>query len=178
MSPVHVLFTFTDFQKLEREARICRYCQHPNIGKNATHIRWCLELKSESKIFSWKLSCSTVSAESWVKNFISSKPSWEVWVFQTGSSNKTKSYQCLDDKEGLCCHTYSCLEEFLEEIWSCKCNCICLFACLFIRTPSKKCNYLYFFQISRNWKGRQEYVETFIIQILVRRLSVLPDLNL
>ena len=81
MSPVHVLFTFTDFQKLEREARICRYCQHPNIGKNSTHIRWCLELKSESKIFSWKLS-SKVSAESWVKNFISSKPSWEVWVFK------------------------------------------------------------------------------------------------
>ena len=55
---------FTDFQKLEREARICRYCQHPNIGKNSTHIRWCLELKSESqnfqlkaefKSFSWKL---------------------------------------------------------------------------------------------------------------------------
>ena len=73
MSPVHVLFTFTDFQKLEREARICRYCQHPNIGKNATHIRWCLELKSESKIFSWKLS-SKVSAESWVTK-ISSRAS-------------------------------------------------------------------------------------------------------
>ena len=146
-----------------------------------TLVRTLLTLGDAS---SWNLS-PKFSADSWVqkfqlkaesKNFISSKPSWEVWVFKLDCRNKTKSYQCLDDKEGLCCHTYSCLE-FLEEIWCCKCNCICLFACLFIRTPSKKCNYFYFFQISRNWKGRQEYVETFIIQILVR-LSVLPDLNL
>lgn len=26
-------FLFSDFQKLEREARICRKLQHPNIGK-------------------------------------------------------------------------------------------------------------------------------------------------
>ena len=124
------------------------------------------QLKAEFKSFSWKLS----------QKFHLEQAELRGLSFQTGSSNKTKSYQCLDDKEGLCCHTYSCLE-FLEEIWCCKCNCICLFACLFIRTPSKKCNYFYFFQISRNWKGRQEYVETFIIQILVR-LSVLPVLNL
>lgn len=28
-----LLFRFADFQKLEREARICRKLQHPNIGK-------------------------------------------------------------------------------------------------------------------------------------------------
>ena len=129
-----------------------------------------------TKIFSWKLN-SKVSAESWVKKISSRASRAERFeFFKLDRGNKTKSYQCLDDKEGLCCHTYSCLE-FLEEIWCCKCNCICLFACLFIRTPSKKCNYFYFFQIFRNWKGRQGYVETFIIQILVR-LSVLPDLNL
>ena len=28
-----VLFNFTDIQKLERESRLCRKVQHPNIGK-------------------------------------------------------------------------------------------------------------------------------------------------
>ena len=32
MTKIHV-FDFADFQKLEREARICRKLQHPNIGK-------------------------------------------------------------------------------------------------------------------------------------------------
>lgn len=27
------MFFFSDFQKLEREARICRKLQHPNIGE-------------------------------------------------------------------------------------------------------------------------------------------------
>jgi hypothetical protein len=41
------LFSFADFQKLEREARICRKLQHPNIGQwiGFEWITCCLSLE-------------------------------------------------------------------------------------------------------------------------------------